>query len=146
MALFSTATAHTLQKGDPVVLGGTAPTGFSLATTYYVDKGRTFSSTTFALAATPDGVAIVASDAGASVTFSWPTGTFRVVRAEHVVTEMILTGQANAAAARAAARDPTQFNQNQYWKRRKVIQLPMSSIHNHSDVFEYIVSSVDDGD
>lgn len=143
--MFTTAAEHTLQKGDPVVLGGTAPTGFTDGTTYYVDKGRDFSSTTFALAATPAGAAIPASDAGASVTISWPTGTFRIIRMEHVVTEMILTGQSNATAARAAARDPTQFNQNQYWRRRKVLQNPSSTVTNHGDVFEYVVSAVDDG-
>lgn len=146
MALFSTAAAHTLQKGNPVIIGGTAPTGFTATSvTYYVADDTNFSTTTFALAAAPEGPPIAASDAGTTVTVSWPTGTFRIVRMEHVVTEMILTGQSNATAARNAAKDPTQFNLNKNWIRRRVLQNPSSGTANHGDVFEYVVSAVDDG-
>lgn len=145
VALFTTTGEHTLGKGNPLVISGTAPTGFTDGTTYYVADDTNFSSSTFALAATQEGAPIAASDAGASVVVSWPTGTFRVIRMEHVVTEMILTGQANAAAARTVARDPQQMNQNQNWKRRRVIQNPSSGVTNHGDVFEYVVSALDDG-
>lgn len=144
-ALFTTTTPHTFYSNQPVVLGGTAPTGFTATSVTYYVVNRT--DMTFGLAATPSGAAIAASSAGTSVTVGMPTGTFRVLRIHKVVTEQWLTGQANASAAKVAAKDPTQFNQNQFWKKRHVFQFlgnPSATVP-YEDEFEYVVSSFDDG-
>jgi autotransporter-associated beta strand protein len=55
-----TLTGHTLAVGDPVVLGGTAPTNFSTGRVYYV---ASIGTDTFTLSATPGGSAINAGNA-----------------------------------------------------------------------------------
>ena len=142
-ALFTTTNPHTFYPDQPVVLSGSsAPGNFSNGTTYYVVFGPNFGSNTFSLSATAGGTPIAYSSAGSSETVGMPTGTYRIIRVEHVVTEQWLTGQGSASAAKAAAKDPTQFNQNQFWKRRRVFQLLGTP---NEDTFEYIVSAQDDG-
>ena len=148
VALFSTAAPHTYYKNQPVVLGGgAAPTGFTLGTTYYVCADQNYSDDTFALSATPSGPAIVASSAGTSVTAGMPAGTYRVLRITKVVEEQWLTGQANAAAAKAYAKNPTQGNVAKNWLKRHVYQFlgnPSAQV-GYEDEFEYVVSAADDG-
>jgi autotransporter-associated beta strand protein len=55
-----TLTGHTLAVGDPVVLGGTAPSNFSTGRVYYVQSVGT---DIFTLSATPGGAAINAGNA-----------------------------------------------------------------------------------
>jgi hypothetical protein len=64
-----TATGYPyLRNGQPVTLGGTPPTGFSLATTYYMVN---VTATTFQLSATKGGSVVTATtDNGTSVTLS----------------------------------------------------------------------------
>ena len=148
VALFSTTSPHTYFKNQPVILGGTtAPTGFTLGTTYYVAADQNYSDTTFALAATPSGTPIVASTAGTAVTSGMPTGTYRVLRLRRVIEEQWLTGQANAAAAKAYAKNPASgTNQNQFWRRRNVMQfMNQGASLDVEDPFEYVVSAADDG-
>lgn len=60
---------NTLSNGDMVVLGGvTAPTGFTLGTTYYAVA---VSGSTFELSATSGGSAINSSSTGTSVTATY---------------------------------------------------------------------------
>jgi hypothetical protein len=59
-----TANSHGMSNGMAVRLTGTPPTGFSLATTYYVVAKAT---NTFQLAATPGGTAINSSSTGSGI-------------------------------------------------------------------------------
>lgn len=140
-ALFTFATEHTLFKGAPVVIAGTAPGNFTDGTTYFVVGDNNFASNAFALAATDGGAPIAFSSAGSSVTVGIASGTYRVIRSEHVVTEQWITGASSAANAKSIAKDPTQNNQNKFWKRRRVYQLA----NPYEDTFEYVVSAADDG-
>lgn len=138
----SAAAPHNLRKGDPIAFAttGALPTGLTAGTTYYVANTPSFSSTTFQVSATLGGAAIALSGTQSGVqTVAAPSGTYRVVRIMHTVTEQILTGQANAAAAKAAAKDPTQFNIAKNWRERRVMQIV------GEDAFEYVVSAADDG-
>ena len=148
VTLFSTAAPHTLYKNQPVILGGTtAPTGFTLGTTYYVCADQNYSDTTFALSATPSGTPITASTNGTAVTVGMPTGTYRVVRIKRIVEEQWLTGQGSASAAKIAAKNPAGNNQTKFWQFRHVYQYlgnPSATVP-YEDEFEYIVSAIDDG-
>lgn len=61
-----TATAHGLSAGDPIILRGTPPTGFSQNTTYYT---LLLTSDTFQLSLTVGGAPITSADAGTGITF-----------------------------------------------------------------------------
>lgn len=146
-ALFSTANPHTYFKNQPVVLGGTtAPTGFTLGTTYYVVADGNYTDLTFSLSATPSGAPIGGSSAGTAVTVGMPPNTFRVVRIKKIVEEQWVIGQATAALAKAYAKNPAQGNQNQNWLKRHPYQfIGMAAGNDTEDPFEYVVSAADDG-
>lgn len=63
-----TAADTALPNGTPVVLGGTAPAGFTAGVTYYVVASGTGGALKFKLAATRGGAAINSSDTGTLVT------------------------------------------------------------------------------
>lgn len=143
---------HGLKKGQAVVFAttGALPTGLTAGTTYYVAADPNFNDNQFAVAATQNGPSIVTSGSQSGVqTQSQPTGTFRVVRINKVVTECYVVA-ANASAAKAAAR----LQAPQFWLERHIKQFGNSvsagpgnanTTPGCEDVFEYDTVSSDDG-